>query len=149
MNIILLEKVRNLGNLGDTVIVKAGFGRNYLLPEGKAVRATRENLEVFQSRRAELEQKAAEMLVEAEARAEKLNALAVQLSALTSEEGKLYGSIGPHDIVSAIKAAGVNVLKREITMPEGSIHSLGEYTVAVQVHNDVVAQVKVVIVADK
>lgn len=149
MNIILLEKVRNLGNLGDTVDVKSGYGRNFLLPEGKAVRATKQNLEEFKVRREILETKAAECLAEAHIRAEKLNALSVQLAVLTSDEGKLYGSVGPHDIVLAIKAAGVDVLKREITLPEGPIHSVGEYTVAVQVHSDVTAAVKIMIVSLK
>lgn len=149
MNIILLEKVRNLGNLGDTVDVKPGYGRNYLLPEGKAVRATKRNLEQFQIRREELEAKAADSLAKAQERAEKLKALSVEIAALTSDEGKLYGSVGPHDIASAIKAAGVDVLKREISMPEGAIHSVGEYTVVVQVHSDVSAEVKIVIVSLK
>lgn len=149
MNIILLEKVRNLGNLGDTVDVKAGFGRNYLLPQGKAVRATKSNLEQFQQRRAELEQKAEELLTLARTRAEKLNELSVKIAALTSDEGKLYGSVGPHDIASAITAAGIEVLKREINMPEGPIHSIGEYAIAIQVHSDVTAQVKIVVVSEK
>lgn len=149
MNVILLEKVRNLGNLGDTVEVKPGFARNYLLPEGKAVRATKINLEQFETRRAELEKKAIELLTEAQERAEKLNELAIQIAVLTSDEGKLYGSVGPHDVAEAIQSAGMDVLKREISMPEGPIHSIGEYTIPVLVHSDVVAQVKVVIVSNK
>lgn len=149
MNIILLEKVRNLGNLGDTVDVKPGFGRNYLLPEGKAVRATKRNLEQFQIRRAELEKKAEELLVKAQERAEKLNTLTVQIAALTSDEGKLYGSVGPHDVASAISGEGIEVLKREVGMPEGPIHSIGEYSISVQVHSDVTAYVKLVVVSQK
>ncbi len=149
MNVILLEKVRNLGNLGDTVEVKPGFARNYLLPEGKAVRATKVNLEQFEVRRAELEKKAADLLTEAEQRAEKLNELAIQIAVLTSDEGKLYGSVGPHDIAAAIHDSGMPVLKREISMPEGPIHSVGEYTIPVLVHSDVTANVKVTIVSSK
>lgn len=149
MNIILLEKVRNLGNLGDSVEVKPGYARNYLLPTAKAVRATKRNLEHFQERREEFERKAAVTLTQAQERAEKLSALSVKIAVLTSDEGKLYGSVGPHDIALAIKAAGVDVLKREITMPEGAIHSVGEYVVAVQVHSDVTAEVKIVIVSLK
>lgn len=149
MSVILLEKVRNLGNLGDTVNVKPGFARNYLLPTGKAVRATKKNLEHFQARRAELEQKAKDLLTEAEKRAEKLNALTIQIAALTSDEGKLYGSVGPHDIVAVINEQGIKVMKREISMPEGPIHSIGEYNILVNVHSDVTATVKVAIVSSK
>ncbi len=149
MNVILLEKVRNLGNLGDTVDIKPGYARNYLLPEGKAVRATQKNLEQFQLRRAELEKKASELLIEAEQRADKLNELTIQISALTSDEGKLYGSVGPHDITAAIKGAGIDVFKREISMPEGPIHSIGEYVIPVNLHSDVTANVKIVVVSTK
>lgn len=149
MNIILLENIRNLGSLGDTVDVKPGFGRNYLLPQGKAVRATKKHLEEFQVRRAELEKKAADLLIQAQERAEKLAGLTVQITALTSDEGKLYGSVGPHDIALAVSGAGVDVLKREINMPEGPLHSIGEYMIPVQVHSDVVAQVKITIISQK
>lgn len=149
MNVILLEKVRNLGSLGDTVEVKPGFARNYLLPSGKAVRATKVNLEQFEARRAELEKKAADLLTEAEQRAEKLNELSIEIAALTSDEGKLYGSVAPHDVAAAINDAGVAVLKSEISMPEGPIHSIGEYTVSVLVHSDVTANVKITVVSSK
>jgi large subunit ribosomal protein L9 len=149
MNIILLEKVRNLGDLGDTVDVRPGFARNYLLPEGKAVRATKVNLTQFEGRRAELEKKAADLLAEAESRASKLNDLVIEIAALTSDEGKLYGSVATHDIADAISAKGIEVLKREISMPEGPIHSIGEYDISVLVHSDVTANVKVVIVSSK
>jgi large subunit ribosomal protein L9 len=149
MNIILLEKVRNLGSLGDTVDVKPGFARNFLLPQGKAVRATKINIEQFEARRAELEKKAADILTEAEQRAEKLNELSIQIAVLTSDEGKLYGSVAPHDIADAIHNAGVPVLRSEISMPEGPIHSIGEYDISVLLHSDVTAQVKVVVVSSK
>lgn len=149
MNIILLEKVRNLGGLGDTVSVKPGYGRNFLLPQGKAIRATKNNLEQFQARRAELEQKAVDLFTHAQARAEKLNALSVQITALTSDEGKLYGSVGTHDVAVAVSMAGVEVLKREVSMPDGPIHSIGEYTIPVLVHSDIVAEVKIVVVPQK
>lgn len=149
MNVILLEKVRNLGNLGDTVEIKPGYGRNFLLPEGKAVRATKKNLEHFQLRRAELEKKADDLLADAQQRAEKLNELVIQIAALTSDEGKLYGSVGPHDIAAALKDAGVDVLKREIGMPDGPIYSIGEYAIPVNVHSDVTAQIKIVVVSSK
>ncbi len=149
MNIILLEKVRNLGDLGDTVIVKPGYGRNYLLPQGKAIRATKKNLEQFEVRRIELEKKAVVLLAQAQERAEKLNGLTVQISALTSEEGKLYGSVGPHDVAVAVTLSGVEALKREISMPDGPIHSVGEYIIPVLVHSDITAQVKVIVVSQK
>lgn len=149
MEVILLERIRNLGELGDTVKVKAGFGRNYLVPQQKAVPANKQNKELFESRRAELEQRAQENLSQAQARADKLNALSISINALASDEGKLYGSIGPAEIAQAITDAGEEVLKREVDMPEGSIHEVGEFDISVQVHSDVVATVKVVIGASK
>ena len=150
MEIILLEKIRNLGGLGDKVRVKAGYARNFLIPEGKAVFATEENLADFEARKAELEQKATAELQMAQARAEKVNALAaITLTALASDEGKLFGSIGVRDIADAITAAGVAVEKNEISMPEGPIHTLGEYEVDVLLHSDVIAKIMVVIAAEK
>ena len=150
MEIILLEKIRNLGGLGDKVRVKAGYARNFLIPQGKAVFATAENLADFEARKAELEQKAATELQVAQERAEKVNALAaITLTALASDEGKLFGSIGIRDIADAIVAAGVIVEKNEISMPEGPIHTLGEYEVDVLLHSDVIAKVAVVIAAEK
>lgn len=143
MDVILLEKVRNFGNLGDKVSVKAGYARNFLIPQGVAIPATDEHLQEFEARRAELEQKAAEQLAAAEKRAEGLNALTIKIEALASDEGKLYGSIGPVEIANAITEAGVEVEKREIDLPEGPIHSIGQYDIHVQVHSDVVATVAV------
>lgn len=150
MEVILLEKIRNLGGLGDKVKVKGGYARNFLIPEGKAVFATEENLAEFEARKAELEQKAAAELQAAQQRAEKVNALsAITLTALASDEGKLFGSIGVRDIADAIKAAGVEIEKNEISMPEGPIHTTGEYEIDVLLHSEVIAKVAVLIVAEK
>ncbi len=149
MDVILLEKTRNLGNLGDKVTVKPGYGRNYLIPQGKAVSATGANLKQFESMRAELEQKAAATFKEAEAHAAKLNALSLTIEAMASDEGKLYGSVGTREITEAIEAAGETATKKEITLPNGSIHEIGEYDVNIQVHTDIVATVKVNIIPSK
>lgn len=149
MEVILLEKVRNLGNLGDKVAVKPGYGRNYLIPTGRAVMATPENVKEFEARRAELEKKAAEARAEAEARAAKLAELgSVTLKANAGEEGKLFGSIGPADIADAITAAGIEVEKREVLMPEGPIRATGEYELELQLHSDVFQTVTVVVEAE-
>ncbi|MDI9819441.1 MULTISPECIES: 50S ribosomal protein L9 [unclassified Legionella] len=149
MEVILLEKIRNLGNLGDKVNVKAGYGRNFLIPQSKAVFATDENIKRFEERRAELEKKAQQTLTQAEQRAAKLNDTTVAISAMASEEGKLYGSVGPNEIRDALKAKSIEVSKREIVMPEGPIHSVGDYAVEIHVHTDVIATLQVQIVAAK
>ncbi|GGI77128.1 50S ribosomal protein L9 [Legionella impletisoli] len=149
MEVILLEKIRNLGNLGDKVAVKSGYGRNYLIPQGKAVFATAKNIEEFEKRRAELEKKAQKSLAEAEQRAAKLNDITLEISAQASDEGKLYGSIGVNEITEALKERGHDVSKREVVMPEGPIHSTGEYVVQVQLHSDVMANLKVEVVPAK
>lgn len=149
MEVILLEKIRNLGNLGDKVRVKAGYGRNFLIPQAKAVAATEDNLAKFEERRAELEEKAAKLLESAEQRASQINALELNIEALASDEGKLYGSVGPNEVSDAIVAAGVQVDRREVNMPEGPIHSVGEYEIEIQVHSDVVARVKLTVDAGK
>ena len=149
MNVILLDKVANLGSLGDNVTVKAGFARNFLFPQGKAVPATKANLEMFEARLAELEAKVAEELAAAEARAEKLNALeAITIASKAGDEGKLFGSIGTRDIADAITAAGVEVAKAEVKMPEGAIRETGEFELAVQLHAEVMANVNVVVIAE-
>jgi len=149
MEVILLEKVTNLGNLGDKVTVKPGYGRNLLIPQGKAVMATKENLEQFEERRAELEKAAADALQQAQARAEKLAELAqVSIGANVGEEGKLFGSIGPADIAEAITAAGVEVEKADVKMPEGPIRQTGEYEIALQLHTDVEQSIKVNVVGE-
>lgn len=145
MEVILLEKIANLGGLGDKVTVKAGFGRNYLLPQGKATAATAENIALFEARRAELEKAAAEKLAAAQARAEKLNGLEVNIVAKAGDEGKLFGSVGTQDIADAINAAGVEVVKSEVRLPEGTIRQAGEYEIAVQLHTEVDAVVKLIV----
>jgi large subunit ribosomal protein L9 len=147
MEVILLEKIANLGNLGDKVNVKSGYGRNFLLPQRKATAATAENIAAFELRRAELEKAAAEKKASAEARAAQLNELQVSISAVAGDEGKLFGSIGTTDIAEAIAAAGVAVEKSEVRMPNGTIRHLGEFDINVHLHTDVEATVKVVVVA--
>ena len=149
MQLILLEKVRNLGNLGDKVNVKPGYGRNYLLPQGKAVRVNAANLEAFEQRRAEYEAKANTLLSEAEARKAKLADAAVTITAHASPEGKLYGSIGPRDIAEALAAIGQNVSKGEVIQGEGPIRHTGEFDVVVSLHADVQTSVKVIVVGEK
>jgi len=149
MDVILLEKVINLGNLGDQVKVKSGYARNFLLPKGKAVMATKDNVAKFEERRAELEAKAAEQLAAAQARADKLAALdSVTIGARAGDEGKLFGSVTASDIADAVTAAGVEVAKSEVKMPEGPIRAIGEFELMVQLHTDVAQGVKVQIVAE-
>lgn len=149
MEIILLDKIANLGGLGDQVTVKSGYARNFLFPQGKAVPATKENVEKFEQRRAELEAKIAEQLTNAEARAEKLNALdVVTIAAPAGDEGKLFGSVGTKDIADALTAAGVEVAKSEVKLPTGTLRETGEYEVDIQVHSDVIATIKLVIIAE-
>ena len=145
MDLILLEKVQNLGNLGDLVKVKAGFGRNYLVPQGKAVPATKENLAQFEARRAELEAAAQDRLGEAQARQTGLAEVVVEISANASDEGKLYGSIGPREVASAVSALGHEISKSEVIMGEGPLRTIGEFDVVVQLHADVDTKVKVII----
>lgn len=149
MQVILLEKVRNLGNLGDKVNVKPGYGRNFLIPEGKAVFATKDNVVIFEERRADLEAKAQQLLTEAEARAAKINETTVEIAAQASDEGKLFGSVSINEVREALKEKAIDVQKREIAMPEGPIHSIGEYQVHILLHTDVIANLKVNVVAAK
>jgi large subunit ribosomal protein L9 len=149
MNIILLDKVANLGGLGDQVSVKSGYARNFLFPQGKAVPATKLNVEKFDARRAELEAKITEVLAAAQARADQLTALEpVSIAAPAGDEGKLFGSIGTRDIADAVSAAGVKVTKAEVKLPTGTLRDLGEYDIDVQLHAEVTTTVKVVIVAE-
>lgn len=147
MDVILLEKVRNLGNLSDQVKVKPGYGRNYLIPYGKAAVATEANIAMLQERHAELEQKAADTLQSATNRAEAIAKLNVVIKANASEEGKLYGSIGPLEIARAITEAGQTVAKKEVMMPQGAIHTVGNFAIELQLHSDVVTSVQLEIVA--
>lgn len=148
MNVILLERLSNLGDIGDEVAVKAGFARNYLIPKGKAVRATSENRAVFEGRRAELEAAAAEQLSGAEARAAKLEGLALTIVVKAGEEGKLYGSVGTQDIADKITEEATEVAKSEVRMPEGVIRSIGDYEIDVQLHSDVTVSIAVSVVPE-
>jgi large subunit ribosomal protein L9 len=149
MEIILLDKVANLGGLGDNVTVKSGYARNFLFPQGKAVPATKANIEKFELRRAELEAKLAETLATSQARAEKIAALAeVTVASKAGDEGKLFGSVGTRDIADAITAAGVAVTKAEVKLPNGTIRETGEFNIALQLHAEVTATIKVVVVAE-
>jgi len=149
MDVILLEKVGNLGNIGDKVSVKAGFGRNYLIPNGKAVFATSKNLVDFEERRSELEAAALAGLEEANSRASSIEAIAsITIDVKASDEGKLFGSVGTKDIADAIINAGVQVEKSEIKLPDGSIREVGEFDILIQLHADVTQVVKLLIVAE-
>jgi large subunit ribosomal protein L9 len=149
MEVILLENIGNLGGLGDKVDVKSGYGRNYLIPQGKAVPATANNLAEFETRRAELEAAAAETRTAAETRAAAINELGlISIPANAGEEGKLFGSIGTRDIAEALTAAGCEVDKSEVRLPEGALRDLGEYEVAIQVHGDVTAMVAVAVIPE-
>jgi large subunit ribosomal protein L9 len=148
MEVILLEKIRNLGDLGDQVNVKPGYGRNYLIPQGKAVRATAENKEIFESRRAELEKTAKDALTRANARARAMEDLVLEISSRASEEGKLFGSVGVHEIVDAAAAADVEIDKAEVNLPTGPIKLTGEHMVEIALHPEVTATIQVVVVAE-
>ena len=149
MDIILLEKVGNLGNIGDKVNVKPGYGRNYLVPQGRAVFATASNLADFEARRSELEAAASTSLADATARAAKLETLgSVTITSIAGDEGKLFGSIGTKDIADAIIAAGVKIEKSEVKLPDGSIREIGEFDISIQVHADVTQVVKLVVAAE-
>ncbi len=137
MDVILLEKVQNVGNLGEQVKVKSGFGRNFLIPQGKAVPATPENVAEFEARRAELEKAAAEQLAGAQARAEQLAGISLTLTHKAGDEGKLFGSITAAEVAEAITTQGVEVAKSEVRMPEGPIRQTGEYEIGVHLHTDV------------
>lgn len=149
MDVILLEKVRNLGDLGDRVSVKPGYGRNFLIPKGVAVMATAENIARFEARRAELEKALAEKLAQAQGRAEQLAGLeAVAIARQAGDDGKLFGSVTAADIAEAVSAAGVAIDRREVRLPEESIRQTGEYPVDVQLHSDVVQAVTIQVVAE-
>ena len=145
MDLILLEKVQNLGDLGDLVSVKAGFGCTYLVPQGKAAPATKRNLALFEARRAELEATAQDKLSRAQLRQADIREVVVELTANASEEGKLYGSIGPREITSAVSTLGHEIDKSEVIMGEGPIRSVGEFEVVIQLHADVVSVIKVIV----
>lgn len=148
MEIILMEKVVNLGNLGDVVKVKDGYARNFLIPQGKAKRATKANMEAFAARKAELERVAAEKLAAAQARAEKLNGFELTIARKAGVDGRLFGSVTNVDIAEALQAQGFDVARSEVRMPEGPFKAVGEYELTLALHSDVEAQIKVSVVAE-
>ena len=148
MQIILLEKVGNLGNLGDIVKVKDGFGRNFLIPQGKAKRATEANKAEFAAKRAELEKQQAAILAAAQARAEKLAAYVVTVAQKAGVDGRLFGSVTNGDIAQALVAQGLEVAKAEVRMPTGPLKTIGDHTVTIAMHHDVVVDITVTVVAE-
>lgn len=149
MEVILLERIVNLGDLGDKVQVKSGYGRNFLIPKNKAVPATQENVITFEARRAELERVERGKIGDAEARAEKVNGLDITLTAKSGEEGKLFGSITVRDIVEAAEKRGVEIDKSEVHLPDGPIRALGEYEINVQLHPEVIATIRIGVIAEQ
>lgn len=148
MEIILLDKIENLGNLGDRVKVRPGYARNYLFPKAKAKFATPENIAEFEARRTELEQAATEAQAAAEVRREQLEGLTLTIAAKTGTEGRLFGSIGPADIVNAARAWGIALEKREVVMPIGTLRQTGDYDIDVHLYTNVNATVRVSVVAE-
>ena len=149
MEVILLENIGNLGGLGDKVSVKPGYGRNFLIPQGKAVPATEANVAEFEARRAELERAAAEALTAAQSRAEALATLdVITIEANAGEEGKLFGSIGTRDIADAVIAAGCEIDKAEVRLPDGALRETGEFSVAIQVHPEVITELAISVVPE-
>jgi large subunit ribosomal protein L9 len=149
MQIILLEKVVNLGSLGDVVKVKDGYARNFLIPEGKAKRANEKNLAEFQARRAELEKKQSDELSAAQARAEKLNGLMVQVSQKAGDDGRLFGSVTNGDIVDALKAQGFDIVKSEVRLPNGPLKQIGDFPITLALHHDITADITVSVLGEK
>lgn len=147
MNVILLENVENLGGIGDLVKVKPGYGRNFLLPQGKAALATPENMKAIEARRADLQKAADAELAKAKGRSRAFEGLEVVIKANAGSEGKLFGSVGPIDIAEALAAVQVDVERSEIRMPEGPIHELGDFPVGIHLHSEVSAEVMVHVVA--
>ena len=148
MQIILLQRIVNLGKLGETVDVKPGYGRNFLIPHGKALPATKANIEKFEARRAELEADEAKEVATAQTRADALTDVNVIMRAKSGDEGKLFGSIGTRDIADALTNAGLEVDRAEVRLPNGALRHTGEFNIAIQLHHDVVAEVLVTIVSE-
>ncbi|NOX43103.1 MAG: 50S ribosomal protein L9 [Gammaproteobacteria bacterium] len=148
MQIILLEKVQNLGGLGDAVNVRAGYGRNFLIPKGMAVPATKDNLSKFEAKRAEFEKAADDVIAVAKARADTLVDKKITLAQKAGEEGKLFGSVGTIDIARALSDSGTPVEKQEIRLPEGAIREVGDFDITVHLHTDINVTVKVSVVAE-
>ena len=149
MEVILLQKVANLGNIGDKVKVKSGYGRNYLLPEGKATLATPDNVAKFEARRHELEKAAGDELSKAQARAKKLEGFKLSLTAKAGGEGKLFGSVGTADIAEGVQSAGHKIERSEVRLPHGPIRQAGEHIVQLHLHTDVTVDLPVTIVAEE
>ncbi len=148
MQVILQQEVTNLGKVGDQVSVKAGFGRNYLLPQGMAVLATQKNIADFETRRAELEKAAAEVLAKAKSRAEKMSELEIVVKAQAGDEGKLFGSVGPRDIAISATEQGTPLEKKEVILPEGPIRQTGDYNITLKLHSEVSVAVKIKVIGD-
>jgi len=148
MQVILLEKVNNLGGLGDVVKVRDGFGRNFLIPQGKAKRATESNIAEFSAKRAELEKKQAEILEHAKARGEKLAGFMLQISQKAGVDGRLFGSVNNHDIAEALVAQGFDVTKAEIRMPNGQLKMVGDHPISIALHHDVVVDITVSVLGE-
>ena len=148
MQVILLEKVANLGNLGDVVKVKDGFARNFLIPQGKAKRATEANLKAFEVRRAELEKAQSDNLAKAQERGAKLDGLTLKMVQKAGVDGKLFGSVTNHDIVEALKAQGLEVERSQIRMPAGALKQVGEYPLQIALHTDVVVTITVAVIGE-
>jgi len=149
VEVILLKKVGHLGELGEKVSVRPGYGRNYLIPSRRAVPATEANLKAFEERRAELEKEAAESLAAAESRSETLDGLTVMVARKAGDEGKLFGSVGTQDIAAAVQEMGIALERQEVRLPEGSFRATGEYEVALHLHADVDATIKLEIVPEE
>jgi large subunit ribosomal protein L9 len=149
MNVILLESVENLGGIGDLVKVKPGYGRNYLLPQGKAALATEANMKAIEARRAELEKAEAEELAKAKTRSKAFEGLELIVHANAGSEGKLFGSVGPVDVVEALSAVQVEVERAEVRMPDGPIQELGDFTIGIHLHSEVDAEVLLHVVGEE
>lgn len=149
MKVILLDTVENLGGIGDMVTVKSGYGRNFLIPSGKAALATAENVKEVEARRAELEKQAAEELQAAKTRADLIRGMELVIRANVGAEGKLFGSVGPAEIEDAAEKVGVEIARAEVRMPEGPIHDVGDYTIGVHLHKDVDVDILVKVVAEE
>ena len=148
MEVILLKKVENLGTLGNVVKVRPGYARNYLIPQGKAKMASKANMAEFEARRAELEAEANTILAAAQARKAQLDGMVLTIKAKAGNEGKLFGSVSNHEIADAIQAAGVEVERREIRMPEGALRHVGEFEIGLHLHTEVNASIKVIVEAE-
>ncbi len=149
MNVILLDKVENLGDIGDLVTVKPGYGRNYLLPQGKAALATKEKIAEVEARRAELEKAAADELAAAKDRAKLVEGMELVIPANAGEEGKLFGSVGPIDVCEAFSKVGVEIERAEVRMPDGPIHELGDFVIGLHLHADVNVDINLKVVAEE